>query len=124
MSRPFKEMKALEKKVLLIDLVSGGTWSRMVGNVLKADYTKVGSVDKDNPLETITVDIPDTMRNSVVEIYIVHYNPTTTRSWIGSVKKKVQSSFLSLDFKPREGCKNYFVIVNPINTTFLFNQIE
>jgi VWFA-related protein len=119
--RPYRKMEALQKKIFALNIITGGSWSRMVGKVEKTRYKKIKSKGKKS--RQIEVVIPLTMKNRKVDIFIVHLDPLTMKADFELSQKKVKEKE-SLEFQMAEERNHYFVIIDPVDTICIYNQVN
>jgi hypothetical protein len=117
---PYRQMEALQKKVFAIDVVSGGSWSRMVGKVVKVRYKKVKD---EKSRRAIEIQIPEAMQNQTADIFLVTQDPQTHKTDIDLKTKKLKPTE-TLRFKIEDNKDYYFTLIEPTNTYCIYNRIK
>ena len=122
--KTYEHMDTLEKKLFAFNIVTGGSWSRMVGKVVRVKYKKnknekIGE-EKSN---WIDVKIPDPIKNRELDIIVLHYDPETKKSEI-YLKTKLVGDNLNLDVKRKKFMKNFFVIIEPNSVFCIYNEVK
>ncbi|UCH95316.1 MAG: hypothetical protein JSV88_00335 [Candidatus Aminicenantes bacterium] len=125
-STPYHEMKPLEKKLFALNVVNGGSWSRMVARVGKVNYKTLSNdreQSKNHQLKTIEITIPPTIRNRQLDFFLVNIDPKTQKANIGMTGKRVGKTE-TLRFQARANRKQYFVIIEPYQPFCIYNQVD
>jgi VWFA-related protein len=75
-NKPYHRMKLVEKKLFAFNVVTGGSWSRMVGHVEKV---KARNIKKEKSSAgkkyTFDVDIPDFFQKDKIEAFSIRFDP-------------------------------------------------
>jgi hypothetical protein len=118
-NRPYHEMVTVQKKLFAFDAVTGGSWSRMVGEVNKTKFKKQ---KRDNNKWKLTVDLPEKMRNSNLDIFLINTDPKLDKVDI-DFKTKKSPEKLELDINKLKNKNQYFVIIEPSIPSCIYNKI-
>ncbi len=124
--KPYKEMEALQKKLFALNVVTGGSWSRIVGDLKKVKYKTLKSTKGSANIRAskrIGIQIPENMNNLNVDIFVVNLDPTTMKAKFGITNQMVNQE-LEIDVPVEEEKMQFFVIVDPIKTLCLYNQVK
>jgi hypothetical protein len=123
--RPYRLMKKIEKRLFVLNIVNGGSWSRMVAPVKQVKYkTPDTAKTPGNPdlSKYIEVVIPPEMRNRELDLYLVDIDVNTRKAAFGLVKKTVGETE-KLRIKIKKDKKQYFVFIEPSTTTCIYNRV-
>lgn len=124
--KPYKEMEALQKKLFALSVVTGGSWSRIVGDVKKVKYKKLKSIKKRTGIKRskrIRVPIPENIKGHNLDIFVINLDPKTMKANIGVMKRMVNGD-LEVDVTVEKEKVQFVVIVEPIETLCLYNQVK
>jgi len=123
--RPYNLMKNIEKKMFVLNIVNGGSWSRMVAPVKQAKY-KIQNMVKTNgnpdDFKQVEVAIPPDMRNRKLHLYLVEIDANTQKADLGLVKKTVGKKE-NLRIRLKKNKKQYFVFIEPSIPTCIYNRV-
>jgi hypothetical protein len=118
---PYRKMPRLQKEVFVLNVITGGTWSRMVGKVTKTKYKKIKSKGKNT--RRIEVVIPGHMRNRKNDIFIVHLDPVTMKADFEYAKRKPDEKE-SLEIQMDRERVHFFVIIEPQTSSCIYNLVR
>jgi hypothetical protein len=124
-NKPYRQMNFTEKKMFALNVVNGGSWSRMVARVGKIDYKNLATPQKIGPaknFKTIEIQVPPNMRNRMLDFFQVRIDPLTEKAEIVFNKKKMEVKE-SIRMKVREDKRHYFVIVEPTKPFCIYNRV-
>ncbi|MCP5107991.1 MAG: hypothetical protein GY950_31670 [bacterium] len=113
--KPYGQMSLTEKKLFALNVINGGSWSRMVVRVGKIRYKK-------STAETVEMRIPPFMRNRPLDVFLVYRDPETQKAEIIFEKKAVGPN-ARINIKRRENRDHYFVIIEPAKPYCIYNQV-
>lgn len=119
-NRPYRKMEALQKKVFAYNVVTGGSWSRMLGTVEKANFKKM---KKDKNKFVIEVELPEEMKNRELDVFIIDTHPAGEAVSMHFKTAKATGT-LRLNIKPAKIKNQSFVIIDPIETRCLFGELK
>lgn len=123
--RPYKSMNSPEKRLFVLNIVSGGSWSRMVTPVQQLTYKTLDASTGKNGFTTIKkiqLDLPLEMMNRKLHIYQVAVEATTRKVNFKFAEKAVKESE-GIVFEITPGKFYYFVMIDPIGNTCVFNRV-
>jgi len=124
--KPYKEMEETQKKLFALNVITGGSWSRIVGDLKKVKYKRVKSTKGSTNIhqsKRIRIQIPENMNNHNVDIFVVNLDPKTMRAKFGITNQMVNQE-LEIDVPLEEEKMQFVVIVDPIKTLCLYNQVK
>jgi hypothetical protein len=119
-------MKPLEKKLFALNVVNGGSWSRMVARVGKINFESlVNNRNQAAPrhLISIEVTIPPGMRDRKLDLFLVNIDPNTKKAMIG-LNTKIVGEKENIRFPAQKNQKQYFVIIEPSQPLCIYNQVR
>lgn len=114
---PYRQMNKKEKQMFALNIINGGSWSRMIGKVGKIKFKKIK-----NQTNTIQVKIPPAMRNRELDLFLVHIDPNTQLAKF-SLEKKVMDAKANILVPVMPNRIAYFVIIEPQTTICIYNQV-
>jgi hypothetical protein len=122
--KPYVKMDKVQKKIFALNVVKEGSWSRMVGKVVKMKFKKQKK-DKsgDKVTHTIEVPIPNEMRNQNLDIFVLRVNPDTHKTDI-LIQNVVGPDRQQITLSGNKADNLYFAIIEPTNTYCIYNQIQ
>jgi hypothetical protein len=124
--KPYKEMEETQKKLFALNVITGGSWSRIVGDLKKVKYKSLKSTKGStniHPSKRIRIQIPENMNNHNVDIFMVNLDPRTMKANFGITNQMV-NQVLEIDVPVEEEKVQFVVIVEPIKTRCLYNQVK
>lgn len=122
-NRPYLRMPTVQKKLFALNVVTKGSWSRMVGKVMKVKHKKIKPSTKEKEkLMTIRVLLPKVMQNKKVDIFSIRMHPKTHKTAIDKMSGKAKD-VVNLKVKPRKEMLQYFVVIEPTTPYCIYNQI-
>jgi hypothetical protein len=122
-NRPYLRMETVQKKIFALNVVKGGSWSRMVGKVMRVKY-KRSQAKKGEKKSSITLNIPlpKVMKNRKVDIFLVRQDPKTQKTRIDLAGSKL-ADMAVIKLKPMKKIDQYFVIIEPTAPYCIYNKI-
>ena len=122
-NKPYVRMEPVQKKVFALNVATGGSWSRMVGRVMKAKYRKTGTGKKeDEKMYTITIPLPEVMQDQRVDMFSIRMDTKTQKTVIDFMSREV-TDVIKLKIKRRKGKDQFFVIIEPSSPYCIYNRI-
>ncbi|MCP5046627.1 MAG: hypothetical protein GY940_05620, partial [bacterium] len=116
--RPYRTMKNIERKMFVLNVVNGGSWSRMVAPVKMVKFKTTGAKD----LKNIAVPLPPDMKNRDLHLYQVDIDPNTRKAVIGFARGKAgQTGKMRIKVNP--GKQQFFVIIEPSTASCIYNRV-
>ena len=113
-------MEPVQKKLFALNVVTNGSWSRIVGKVMMAKFKKVAASKE--KLMTIRVPLPKVMQDRDVDMFSIRMDPKTQKTAIDVVSSKA-SDVVNLKIKPRKDKDQFFVIIEPTTPYCIYNRI-
>jgi hypothetical protein len=119
--KPYYKMKKLQKEIFALNVITGGSWSRMVGKVKKIKYKKIKWRGK--TYRKVEVSIPAGMKDRESDIYFIHLDPLTMQADFEVVKRKLKDKE-SLKIRIDQERNHYFAVIDPKTTTCIYNRVK
>ena len=123
--RAYAEMDETMKKLFALNVVTGGSWSRMLAKIRLAKYQKLGDVqhtDKKKVIKKINLLVPRGFKDRKVDIFVLNINPKTLKADI-RMSKRVMDSRAAVEVEVQEKRKQFIVLVEPGKTHCIFNRV-
>lgn len=122
--KPYIKMPEVQKKIFALNVVRDGSWSRMVGKVVKVKFKKKKK-DKsgDKVTHTVEVQIPQLMLQKDLDIFLLQVNPQNHKTDIAIKNIKGQEKQL-ITISGNTDDNLYFAIIEPEMTYCIYNQIQ
>ncbi len=121
--RAYADMPKMQKKLFAFNLVTGGTWSRMVAKVDRLKYKKRGTVKKgDKTIKNIEVTIPRQMRGRAVDIFVLLVEPVSLKANI-DLKNQTVDEKVKIGIQIEKDKKPFVVIIDLTDVHFLINPL-
>lgn len=117
---PYREMGDMQKKLFALNIITGGSWSRMVGKVTQTRYKKIKSKSRDKNIE---LKIPAELRDRKNDIFVLNVDPTSLRAAI-DFQSKVLGEKETITVPVMEGKKQFVVVVEPSKTQCIFTPVN
>ncbi len=121
-NRPYRAMPNVQKKIFALNVATRGTWSRLVGKVMKVKYKKAKS-KKDSSIITVKVPLPAILKNKKADIFMVSHHPKTQKTDVNFAKQKVGET-VTMKYKRRKGVLQFFVIIEPNYPHCIYSQLK
>jgi VWFA-related protein len=123
--KDYKEMESVQKKVFAINVVTEGSWSRMVG---KVQMTKYRTVQKQKQGKEkyykIEVPVPEEMRNKKADIFLLRFDKSYEHSDINLLDKELgEQEVLEIESKKGKSLL-YFVIIDPESANTIYARVK
>lgn len=120
-AKPYREMPLIQKKLFALNVVTGGSWSRMVGKVEQTSYKKLKSPTAQT--KNVRVKIPVELRNRESDIYVLNLDPNTLKAAI-AVKTKILDEKETIAVPVQKNRKQFVVVVEPTKTRCVFTPVK
>ena len=121
-SQPYHRMNFTEKKMFALNVVNGGSWSRMVARVGRIKYRASGETSKEKSVKRIRLNIPPAMRNRSLDLFRIYTDPVTQKADIVFENLEMgETATFSID--TAEDKDNFFVIIEPTKPFCIYNQV-
>ena len=126
-TRPYAEMNETMKKLFALNVVTGGSWSRMAGKIRLAVYQKVGEVQHNGKtgimaVKKINLLVPQNFIDKKVDIFVLNIDPNTLKADI-RLSRRVMESIATVEVEVQEKRKQFIVLVEPEKTRCIFNRV-
>jgi len=126
--KSYKEMEPLQKEIFAINVITNGSWSRIVGNVEQVKFKQVkkenSNQDKtQSKTKYIQVPIPEKIKGRDVEIFAINLDPETMKANIIKTNQTA-GQFIEVSVPVEEKKLQYVVIVEPSTTHCLYNLVQ
>ncbi len=122
--RPYRFMPKVQKQLFAFNMVTGGTWSRMVATIGKLGYKNLGIRKRgDKTIGNIEVSLPEHMRARVLDIFVLNIDPGTMKSDI-DLKRRAVGDFVNIDAHLEKGKKTFVAVIDPTNVQCIYNMIK
>jgi len=123
----YKEMEPLQKEIFAINVITDGSWSRIVGNV---QQVKLNEVKKENTnqdsnqsnIKYIQVPIPEKIKGLDVDVFAINMDPLTMKSDIIKTSQTA-GQFVEVKVPVKDNNLQYVVIVEPTSTSCFYNLV-
>ncbi|HLP59497.1 MAG TPA: hypothetical protein VK186_11735, partial [Candidatus Deferrimicrobium sp.] len=119
--KPYRQMNAIEKKLFALNIINGGAWSRMAAKVGRIKFAKTKNKDH-APGETIEISIPPVMCNRQLDEFTIYLDPATQKASLNYEQIKMTEKAL-IDAIPKEKQQLYFVLIDPVTSCCVYNQV-
>ncbi len=123
-SRPYFRMEPVEKKLFALNMVTGGSWSRIMGKVVRIKYKKYiakQTVNNETPAK-LEIPLPMKMQGRELDIFAIRIDPQTQKADIQLATHKLNEK-AELIIKEQKNKQEYFVIIEPVFAYCVYNQI-
>jgi VWFA-related protein len=117
---PYKQMEPAQKRVFALDVVTGGSWSRIRADIEEAGHTRLKTTKKKGKtVYTLAVDIPREMQNRDVDIFVLEMNKKTKNHLVRNFTRQAKEREI-LEIETGKGNDFFFVIVDPASTRTIY----
>lgn len=116
----YRLMAPMEKKVFAMNVVTGGSWSRMVCHVMKVPFKK-DKTSSDNRHMTVLVPIPNQMKNRSLDMFQIDIDPVTEETEMNFVRREV-TALAKIKVKTQTDKKQYLVFVEPRENYCIYTE--
>jgi VWFA-related protein len=123
--RPYKSMNATEKKLFVLNIVSGGSWSRMVTPVKALKYKILDASPpgkSSGTVKEIEIAMPPELVNRKLHLYHVAIDEATRKGGF-KFTEKTAGVKERIKFELKQGRKYYFVYIDPAGGGCVFNRV-
>lgn len=122
-TKPYLHMDDMEKKIFALNMVTGGSWSRLMGKVVRVKFRKLRNDSNGNEsTEMIEIPLPPKMTNRKLDIFSIRLNPKSQKADIALVTTEVKDR-ANLIVKKSQDTSEYFVIIEPVFAYCIYNQV-
>jgi len=121
---PYVKMDEVQKKVFAINVVTSGTWSRVVSKVERVKYqTQIKTKKGEGKVMSVLVSLPKKLWDKTIDRFFITFDPALNKFEFDTKSKKVKE-IERFDIRLKKNLKHYFVIIDPISTYGVFNEIK
>ena len=122
--RPYAEMEEPQKKLFALNVVLGGSWSRMAGKVQRVGCQKLEETPKKKiTIKKINVNIVKEMQDRKLDIFVLNVDPVTLKADIDLFQQEVGEKE-TIEVEAQPGRKQYIVIVEPEKSHCIYTQVS
>jgi VWFA-related protein len=122
-NHPYFKMEQVEKKLFALNMVTGGSWSRMMGKVVRIKYNRLRSEKIDDETVTmIEIPLPDKMKSRSLDIFAIKVDSETKKVNIELINHKAKDR-VNLIVKQKPKTREFFVIIEPVFAYCIYNQL-
>jgi hypothetical protein len=122
--RPYAEMEEPQKKLFALNVILGGSWSRMVGKVQRVVCQKLGESQKKKVMiKKINVNVVKELQDRKLDIFVLNVDPVTLEADIDLFQRKVGEKE-TIEVEAQTGRKQFVVIVEPEKSHCIFTQVS
>ena len=122
-TKPYFRMDPVEKKLFALNMVTGGSWSRMMGKVVRIKYKKLRNEKiGDETALMIEVPLPEKMKKCQLDIFSIQLDPKNQKAEIDMVTQMVKDR-TGLIIKKSKNKTDFFVIIEPVFAYCIYNQV-
>jgi hypothetical protein len=114
---PYRDMSDLEQELFVLNVVNGGSWSRMAAKVETVGYRTL-----DPQLTAIEVPIPPALKDRIVDLFLVDIDPKTGRAHFQRYHKIVGETE-QIRFQVKKDREQFFVFIEPQQLLCIYNHI-
>jgi hypothetical protein len=125
-AKPYAEMPKLQKELYALNVVTGGSWSRMVGTVKPTVYRKLEeTTGKEIIVKKINVTIPRELRGKKLDVFTLNVDPATFKADIRLDQRMTdERENLDIEVEAQKGKVQYIVIIEPEKTHCVFTRVS
>ncbi|MCP5106318.1 MAG: hypothetical protein GY950_23235, partial [bacterium] len=122
-TKPYYRMEPVEKKLFALNMVTGGSWSRMMGKVVRIKYRKLRNEKSGNETYAIIeIPLPAKMKNRKLDLFFVQIDTKTRKVNVEMLNQSLRDR-ANLIVKKKENTRDFFVIIEPVFTYCIYNQV-
>lgn len=122
-TKPYYRMDIVEKKLFALNTVTGGSWSRIVGKVVRIKYRSLRDEKQGNEIiSLIEIPLPPKMKGRELDLFYVQIDPQTGKANIELLTQTLKER-ANIIVRKRENKKDFFVIIEPVFTYCVYNQV-
>ena len=122
-TRPYFKMEPVEKKLFAFNMVTGGSWSRLMGKVVRIRFQTLRNEKVGDEIATmIEIPLPEKMKGHNLDIFAIQLNRETKKANIELVNYKAKDR-VNLIVKKKPETIEFFVIIEPVFAYCVYNRI-
>lgn len=121
---PYHLMNPVEKKMFALNVIHGGSWSRLSGTVENAVFRLADDGKKVDPeIQPIDVKIPENLLKGEVDVFVLRQDIPNNTIDI-DLKTRRPDRQERLEIPVTEGQRSYFVIIEPQSVHCLYADLS
>ena len=122
-TKPYYRMDPVGKKLFALNMVTGGSWSRMMGKVVRIKYRMLRNEKSgDETYVMIEVPLPKKMKDRELDMFLVQLEPKTKKVHIEMLIQAVKDR-ANFIIRKKDNTKEFFVIIEPVFAYCVYNQV-
>lgn len=122
-TKPYFRMDPVGKKLFALNMVTGGSWSRMMGKVVRIKYRMLRNEKSgDETYVMIEVPLPKKMKDRKLDMFLVQLDPKTKKVHIEMLTQAVKDR-ANFIIRKKDDTKEFFVIIEPLFSYCIYNQV-
>lgn len=121
--QPYESMPNHQKQLFLLDMVLEDPWVQLAARVEIAPFKLTAPAGEENPGETLTIALPDTMYRGDVDGYTLYVNPKTLAVDIVLSPISAEDE-TTLPIRKADGRDRFFILVEPLEMVCIFNRVK
>lgn len=122
-TKPYYRMDLVEKKLFALNTVTGGSWSRIAGKVVKIKYRSLRDEKQGNEIiSLLEIPLPPKMKGRQLDLFYVQIDSQTRKVNIEVLTQTLKDR-ANIIVRKRENKKDFFVIIEPVFTYCVYNQV-
>lgn len=122
-TKPYYRMDVVEKKLFALNTVTGGSWSRIVGKVVRIKYRSLRDEKQGSEIiSLLEIPLPPKMKGRELDLFYVQIDPQTGKANIELLTQTLKDR-ANIIVRKRENKKDFFVIIEPVFTYCVYNQV-
>ncbi len=122
-TKPYYRMESVEKKLFALNMVTGGSWSRIMGKVVRIKYKMLRNEKSgSDTCLMIEVPLPKKMKDRRLDMFLVQIDPKTKKVHIELLTQAVKDR-ANFIIRKRNNTREFFVIIEPVYAYCIYNQV-
>ncbi|MCP4214575.1 MAG: hypothetical protein GY765_07955 [bacterium] len=122
-AKPYYRMEPVEKKLFALNMVTGGSWSRLMGKVVRIKYNKLREErNSGKSTQMIEIVLPEKMKGRTLDMFAINIDPKTKKVNIDMISRKVKNR-ANLIVNTRKDTNEFFVLIEPLFAYCIYNQV-
>lgn len=121
---PYLRMEPVQKKVFVVNAVTGGHWTRMAATISEIGFKVIANQESTGAaLKKIQVSLPPEFGNRSLDFFRVTMDPATNETDI-EFETSVAGDTKTFSMRTQKYKHTYFAIIEPTGPVCLFNQVK
>lgn len=121
--KAYSDMLPVERKLFALNAVTGGSWSRIVGEVNQ--HNKFKKKKTSNGDYEVSVTIPDKLKGQALDLVFLSLDSVTKKANINLTSRKVEGEKVKFLLSNNSGdTRRFFSIIEPRTALCLFHEIK